>query len=269
MGKTIAIVNQKGGVGKTTTAVNLAAAVGKKGQKVLLFDSDPQGNATGGLGINKKDVKISSYEVIVSEASVTDAVIHTKFENLDLVPSSINLAGAELDLADMDNRSLKIKQALAEVREQYDFIFLDCPPSLGLITVNAVSAVDSVLVPIQCEYYALEGLSQLMNTLRQIKRLYNPLVEVEGILLTMFDGRLNLTRQVVDQVKQFFPKKVYSAVIPRNVRLSEAPSFGEPVCYYDRSSSGAKAYDELAKEFLRKNHVTLTEQEGKKNGRKK
>lgn len=253
MGKTIAIVNQKGGVGKTTSAVNLAASVGQKGYKTLLVDIDPQGNATSGLGFRKKDVVKSSYDVIVGGENPTEIIKTTKFRKLDLMPSNMQLAGAELEIADMENRTSRLKNALISIKENYDFIFLDCPPSLGLITINALCAVDSIIVPIQCEYYALEGLSQLMNTVRQVKRLYNPLIDIEGVLLTMFDGRLNLTQQVVSEVKRFFPQKVYATVIPRNVRLSEAPSFGQPVSYFDRGSKGSKAYDELADEFLRKN----------------
>lgn len=253
MGKTIAIVNQKGGVGKTTSAVNLAASVGQKGYKTLLVDIDPQGNATSGLGFRKKDVVKSSYDVLVGGESAADIIKTTKFRKLDLMPSNMQLAGAELEIADMENRTSRLKNALISVKENYDFIFLDCPPSLGLITINALCAVDSIIVPIQCEYYALEGLSQLMNTVRQVKRLYNPLIDIEGVLLTMYDGRLNLTQQVVSEVKRFFPQKVYATVIPRNVRLSEAPSFGQPVSYFDRGSKGSKAYDELADEFLRKN----------------
>ena len=257
MGKTIAIVNQKGGVGKTTSAVNLAAAVGQKGFKTLLVDIDPQGNSTSGLGVNKKNVKISTYDLITGNAETKDAIIDTGFDNLHLLASDMNLAGAEIELAELDNRAGRIKAALAPVKDDYDFIFLDCPPSLGLITINALSAVDSVMVPIQCEYYALEGLSQLMNTIRTVKRLYNSYIEIEGILLTMYDGRLNLTQQVVNEVKRFFPMKVYGTVIPRNVRLSEAPSFGQPVCYYDKNSKGSKAYEELAKEFLKKNNINV------------
>ncbi len=254
MGKTIAIVNQKGGVGKTTTAVNLAAAIGHYGYKVLLVDADPQGNATSGLGVNKKDVLKSTYDMVVSNVKAEDIIKKTEFKNLDLLPSNMNLAGAELELVDIENRDSRMRNALAMVKDRYDFIIVDCPPSLGLLTVNILCASDSVIVPIQCEYYALEGLSQLMNTIRQVKRLYNPLVDLEGVLLTMYDGRLNLTQQVVNEVKKFFPQKVYGTVIPRNVRLSEAPSFGQPVYYYDKSSKGSTAYDELAREFLKKNN---------------
>ncbi len=254
MGKAIAIVNQKGGVGKTTTAVNLAACIGHHGYKVLLVDVDPQGNATSGLGVNKREVVKSTYDMIVGDVKAEEILIKTQFNNLDLLPSNMNLAGAELELVDMSGREAKIRNALAPLKGKYDFIILDCPPSLGLLTVNVLCAVDSVIVPIQCEYYALEGLSQLMNTIRQVKRLYNSLIELEGVLLTMFDGRLNLTQQVVSEVKRFFPQKVYASVIPRNVRLSEAPSFGQPVYYYDKSSKGSVAYDEFTKEFLKKNN---------------
>ena len=254
MAKTVAIVNQKGGVGKTTSAVNLAAAIGYNGYKVLLVDMDPQGNATSGLGINKREIAKSTYDMTVGETKASEILKETEYMNLSVLPSNMNLAGAELELVDMEDRQVRIKNALAPIKADYDFIIIDCPPSLGLLTVNVLCASDSVIVPIQCEYYALEGLSQLMNTIRQVKRLYNPLIELEGVLLTMYDGRLNLTQQVVGEVKRFFPQKVYGSVIPRNVRLSEAPSFGKPVYYYDRSSKGSTSYDEFAKEFLKKNN---------------
>ncbi len=253
MGKIIAIVNQKGGVGKTTSAVNLTAAVGAKGKKVLLVDIDPQGNATSGLGINKRDVKLSSYDNIISGVPALQTIVHSPFKNVDVIPSTMDLAGAELELVDVDKRESKLRSCLALVKQQYDYIFLDCPPSLGLITLNGLCAADTLIVPIQCEYYALEGLSQLISTVRNIKRLYNPLIDIEGVLLTMYDGRLNLTQQVVDEVKKFFPRKVFSTVIPRTVRLSEAPSFGQPVMYYDRGSKGTIAYDSLADELIAKN----------------
>lgn len=250
MAKTVSILNQKGGVGKTTTAVNLSAAIGAKEKKILLVDIDPQGNSTSGYGINKREIKKSSYEMLTGEISAKEAIIPTDFAGVDLIPANMNLAGAELELIDMQGRESVLKRALAEVWDEYDYIFLDCPPSLGLITLNALTASDTFLVPIQCEYYALEGLSQLMNTARRIKRMYNPYLDVEGVLLTMYDGRLNLTQQVVNEVKRFFPKKVYSTTIPRNVRLSEAPSFGQPIMYFDKNSKGAIAYTALCDEFL-------------------
>lgn len=253
MGKIIAVVNQKGGVGKTTSAVNLAAAVGQRGKSVLLVDIDPQGNATSGMGLNKRELAKSSYDVIINGTPAKEVIKHTEFDGVDVLPANMNLAGAELELVDSSKRELNLKNALLLVKGEYDFIFMDCPPSLGLITLNALCAADTVLVPIQCEYYALEGLSQLISTVRQVKRLYNPMLEIEGVLLTMYDGRLNLTQQVVDELKRFFPKKVYSTPIPRNVKLSEAPSYGQPVMYYDKRSTGAAAYGSLADEFLSKN----------------
>jgi chromosome partitioning protein len=253
LGKIISVVNQKGGVGKTTSAVNLASGLGILGKKILLIDIDPQGNTTSGYGINRKSVKSSSYDLLVGDKTVKDTAIETKFKNVWVVPSSMDLAGAEIELIDLDNRNEKLKQKLLPVRDDYDFILIDCPPSLGLITINALTVSDSVMVPIQCEYYALEGLSQLISSIRQVKRIYNPALEVEGILLTMYDGRLNLTQQVVREIKKYFAEKLYSTVIPRSVRLSEAPSFGEPIQYYDKRSKGADAYNALAKEFLKKN----------------
>lgn len=253
MGKTVAIVNQKGGVGKTTTAVNLTASLGSKGFRILLVDIDPQGNSTSGLGINKRSLEKSSYNVLIGDSSAKDAIIKTEFENVYVMPSSMDLAGAELELVEISKRESRLKNALSLVKDDFDFIFLDCPPSLGLITLNGLCAADTLMVPIQCEFYALEGLSQLISTVRTVKRLYNPYIDIEGVLLTMYDGRLNLTQQVVDEVKKCFPKKVYSTFIPRNVRLSEAPSYGQPVLYYDKSSKGSNAYSELADEFLKLN----------------
>lgn len=253
MAKTIAVVNQKGGVGKTTSTVNLAACVAAKGYRVLLIDIDPQGNATSGLGINKRETEFSSYDVIINAKPIKDVMLETEFKNLLICPSSMNLAGAELELVDMNRRETKVRNSIALIKSEFDYIFMDCPPSLGLITLNALCAADTVFVPIQCEYYALEGLSQLMSTIRQVKKLYNPHIEMEGVLLTMYDGRLNLTHQVVNELKRFFPQKVYGTVIPRNVKLSEAPSYGLPIIYYDKNSKGAVAYDELADEFLKNN----------------
>lgn len=254
LGKIIAIVNQKGGVGKTTSAVNLTAALGSKGYKTLLIDIDPQGNSTSGLGINKKGLEKTSYSVLIGGTPANEAVVKTPYDNVYVMPSSMDLAGAELELIEFEKRESKLKNALAGIVNDYDFIFLDCPPSLGLITLNGLCAADTLIVPIQCEFYALEGLSQLISTVRTVKRLYNPYIEIEGVLLTMYNGQLNLTQQVVEEVKRCFPKKVYATVIPRNVRLSEAPSYGQPVMYYDKSSKGAHAYSDLADEFLKLNN---------------
>ncbi len=253
MGKIISIVNQKGGVGKTTSAVNLVAALGIKGYKTLLVDIDPQGNSTSGFGINKRNLEKSSYNVLIGDCPASAATVKTDFKNVSVIPSSMDLAGAELELIELEKREARLKNALASVRDEFDFIFLDCPPSLGLITLNALCASDTLIVPIQCEFFALEGLSQLIQTVRTVKRLYNPYIEIEGVLLTMYNGQLNLTQQVVEEVKRCFPKKVYATVIPRNVRLSEAPSYGQPVMYYDKSSKGAHAYLDLADEFLKLN----------------
>ena len=250
MGRIIALVNQKGGVGKTTTAVNLAAGVGIAGKKVLLVDADPQGNSTSGFGINKKEVKTTSYELLIGTGKLENAIVKTEYKNVDVVPSSMDLAAAEVDLIEIEHREAQLKMTLATSRDKYDYIFIDCPPSLGLITINALNACDTVLVPLQCEFYSLEGLSQLVESIRLVKKRYNPNIDIEGILFTMFDGRLNLTQQVVREVKKHFADKVFNTVIPRNVRISEAPSFGKPVIYFDGSSRGAEAYEALAAEML-------------------
>ncbi len=254
--KTIAVANQKGGVGKTTTVVNLAACMAEKGVKVLLIDMDAQGNATTGCGIRKKDLQKSSYDLLTDEnVKLSDLVIKTPYHNLWIVPSTMDLAGAELELAEAQGRAKRLEKALktAETENLFDFILIDCPPSLGLITINALTAADTVLIPIQCEFFALEGLSQLTNTVKQVKKVYNPQLDIEGVLITMFDGRLNLTMQVLAEVKKYFASKTFKTVIPRNVRISEAPSHGKPINYYDRGSKGAKAYAELAEEILKNN----------------
>jgi len=253
MGKIIAIANQKGGVGKTTTAVNLAACLGKLGKKVLLCDIDPQGNASSGVGIDPKTVEESVYDVLINDLAAKSAARKTDFENLWVLPANIDLAGAELELVSKDNREFVLKNALDEIKFQFDYVIIDCPPSLGLITLNSLAAADTVLVPIQCEYYALEGLSQLTNTIKMVKKSINPEIELEGVVLTMFDARTNLSIQVVDEVKKFFRDKVFKTVIPRNVRLSEAPSFGEPIIEYDKTSRGAECYMNLAQEMIKQN----------------
>lgn len=249
MGKIIAVTNQKGGVGKTTTAVNLSACVAEKGRRVLLVDIDPQGNASSGLGCVAKNRR-SIYDVLVGETPAKDAILTTRFGPLSLLPSSIQLAGAEIELLALPGRETLLREALASVREEYDYLLIDCPPSLSLLTLNAMAAADSVLVPIQCEYYALEGVGQLMNTLQLVKKGLNPHIEVEGVVLTMLDGRTNLGIQVVEEVKKYFKDRVYSTIIPRNVRLSEAPSHGLPIHLYDSRSTGAQAYRDLAAEFI-------------------
>lgn len=251
LGKVIAVANQKGGVGKTTTSVNLSASIAVLGKHVLLIDFDPQGNATSGLGIEKRDSTI--YEVLIDEKNIEETIIQTDFENLDICPCDIRLAGSEVELVELEKREYKLKNAVKKIKEKYDFIVIDCPPSLSLLTINALCCADSVLIPIQCEYYALEGLTRLTQTIKQIKKGMNPKIEIEGVLLTMYDSRTNLSMMVADEVKKFFPKLVYRSVIPRNVRLSEAPSYGAPITEYDPLSKGGLAYQQLAKEVIEKN----------------
>lgn len=250
MAKVIAIANQKGGVGKTTTAVNLSSCLGYKGKKVLIIDIDPQGNTTSGLGVDKKNIKRSIYDVLINDEKIKNALVDTSIENLKLCPSNIQLAGAEVELVSVISRETRMKVAISEIRNEFDFVLIDCPPSLGLLTVNSLTAADTILVPIQCEYYALEGLSQLMDTVRLVQKHLNPILDVEGVVLTMFDARTNLSIQVVDEVKKHFKNKVYRTVIPRNVRLSEAPSFGLPIILYDPKSKGSECYMELAEEVI-------------------
>jgi chromosome partitioning protein len=250
MSKIIAIVNQKGGVGKTTTAINLSACIAERGYKVLLIDVDPQGNSTSGLGIEKSQLSQSIYDVMINGVNARQAVCRTMIDTLDIIPANIDLVGAEVELVPRMAREQILKAALKSIRNDYDYIFMDCPPSLGLITVNALTAADKILVPIQCEYYALEGLSQLINTVKLVKTNLNPNLEVEGVVLTMFDSRTNLSAQVVEEVKKYFRSKVYQTVIPRNVRLGEAPSFGLPIIRYDASCLGTQCYNELAEEVI-------------------
>ena len=253
MAKSIAVFNQKGGVGKTTTVVNLAYCLASMGNKILMVDIDPQGNTTSGIGINKSNLRKTIYDVLINGDNPIDAVIETEYENLKILPSSVQLAAAEIELTQEDRRELKLKDSIELLKPDYDYIFIDCPPSLGLLSVNALSAVDSVIIPVQCEYYALEGVSQLMNTIKLIRKGLNPKLEVEGVVLSMFDGRTNLSIQVVDEVKKYFKGKVYTTLIPRNVRLAEAPSHGMPITVYDPKSKGAEAYMELAEEFIELN----------------
>jgi len=255
MGRIIAIANQKGGVGKTTTAINLSACLAEKGQRVLVVDIDPQGNTTSGLGIAKDNVDNTIYEVMLQEIDISDAICKDIFENLDIIPSNVNLAGAEIDLIDIENREYILKNAINTVRNNYDYVILDCPPSLSMLTVNAMTAADTVLVPIQCEYYALEGLSQLMHTIHLVQERLNPNLEMEGVVFTMYDARTNLSTQVVENVKNNLDTTIYQTIIPRNIRLAEAPSHGLPITLYDSKSAGAESYRDLAREVINRKDV--------------
>lgn len=252
MGKIISIFNQKGGVGKTTTNINLSASLGAIGKKVLVIDCDPQGNTSSGLGINKNIIVFSLYDLLIQDIKASEAIIKTEYKNLDIIPSNSQLSGAEIEMVHMDNREYKLKKLIDEIKDNYDFIFLDCPPSLGMITINALSASDSILIPIQCEYLALEGVSQLINTYKLIRKSLNPDLSIEGVLITMYDKRTNLNKQVLDEIQKYFRGKVFNTVIPRNIRLAEAPSYGMPIVYFDVNSVGGKAYRALAKEFVKR-----------------
>ena len=253
MAKIIAVANQKGGVGKTTTAVNLSSALAQKKKRVLVIDADPQGNTTSGLGLDKNDLGITIYDVLVNNVSMKDAMYDLEYFDMKMIPSNIDLTGAEIELVGETEREYKIKNALKEVEKDFDFIIIDCPPSLGIVTLNVLSAAHSVLIPVQCEYYALEGIAQLTNTINLVKNAYNSNLEIEGVLMTMFNGRTNLSIQVVEEIKKYFGKKVYKTLIPRNVRLSEAPGFGEPINVFDKNSTGAIAYEKLSVEVLENN----------------
>lgn len=250
MGIIVSLANQKGGVGKSTSAINIAAALGQMGKRTLLVDLDPQGNTTSGVGINKKQIKTSSYDILISRADTESAIVSTKYENLDILPSNITLAGAEFELVDADNRENRFKSAMERVSDNYDYILVDCPPSLGLLTLNALVASKGVVVPMLCEYFSLEGLTQLMITIREVKKRFNPSLDLTGILITMYNGRLNLSGEVLHELKKYYSDKLFKTMIPRSVRISEAPSYGEPIQYYDRRSKAAEAYNSVAEELI-------------------
>lgn len=257
MAKIISVANQKGGVGKSTTAVNLSASLGKRGQKVLCIDMDPQGNTTSGFGIRKKSVSVASYDILMGKNRINEGIIGTEYENVSVIGSTSELAGADIELVSLENRSNRLKMQVLTIKDEFDYIIIDCPPSLSLLTINALCASDGVLIPLQCEYYSLEGLSQLVESVRKVRQHYNPVIDIDGIVFTMYDSRLNLTNQVVEEVKKHFPNKVYNSFIPRNVKISEAPSFGKPVIYYDASSKGAEAYEKLSEEMLNRHGVSF------------
>ena len=251
MGRVIAIANQKGGVGKTTTAINLSAAIAKKGKKVLVIDMDPQGNSSSGFGIEKNEIENTVYELMLGECSVKECIIPDVIENLSVIPSNVNLAAAEIELMDFDNKEYILKNEIDWIKDQYDYIFIDCPPSLSMLTVNAMTTAGSVLVPIQCEYYAMEGLGQLIHTVNLVKKKLNPTLSMEGVVFTMYDARTNLSQEVVESIKEALEERIFETTIPRNVRLAEAPSYGKPICIYDPKSAGAESYDNLADELLK------------------
>ncbi|KAB2871512.1 MAG: ParA family protein [Bacteroidales bacterium] len=263
MGKVIALANQKGGVGKTTSAINLAASLAVLEKKVLLIDADPQANATSGTGFDLRNIKTSIYECLVDDVNPKDIILHSEIKGLDLIPSHIDLVGAEIEMLNMPNREKTLKAVIEKVKDDYDFIFIDCSPSLGLITVNALSAADSVIIPVQCEYFALEGLGKLLNTVKIIQTRLNPELQIEGFLLTMYDARLRLSNQVVEEVKKHFQQMVFETIIQRNIKLSEAPSYGKPVILYDAASTGSANYINLARELLQKNNMTSIDYEHK------
>ena len=250
MAKILAFANQKGGIGKTTSAINVAAGIGLLGKKVLLVDLDPQGNSTSGVGVNKRAVKATSYDVLISRAEAADALLKTPYDNLYIMPANMNLAAAEFELVSVTGREKRLDNALSACKNAFDYIIVDCPPSLGILTINALAASDGLIIPMQCEYFALEGLSQLAMTAKQCKKLYNPRLEITGIIITMYNGRLNLTLQVLEELKKYYGDKLISTPVPRSVRLSEAPSYGKPIQYYDRFSKGALAYNDIAKEIV-------------------